>query len=106
VGTGDFNGDGRDDVLWRSGSGQVATWLGQANGGLLSTATANPGSSWGVASIGDYNGDGRDDILLRNSSGDIGTWLGQTDGSFVTNFSNSLAQLAVSWHLQPSADTL
>ena len=33
VGSGDFNGDGRDDLLWRNPStGQTTDWLGQANG--------------------------------------------------------------------------
>lgn len=33
---GDYNGDGRDDILWRSDSGQLSDWLGQANGGFVS----------------------------------------------------------------------
>ncbi|HEX7826398.1 MAG TPA: hypothetical protein VF477_15965, partial [Mycobacterium sp.] len=32
----DFNGDGRDDLLWRSDGGQVSNWLGDANGGFVS----------------------------------------------------------------------
>ena len=31
-GTGDFNGDGRDDILWRHNSGTLTNWLGTANG--------------------------------------------------------------------------
>ena len=31
-GTGDFNGDGRADILWRNVSGQLSQWLGNANG--------------------------------------------------------------------------
>jgi hypothetical protein len=27
VGTGDFNGDGKSDMLWRDTSGDVAIWL-------------------------------------------------------------------------------
>ena len=34
AGTGDFNGDGRDDVLWRNDTGTVTNWLGQASGGF------------------------------------------------------------------------
>jgi len=32
VGTGDFNGDSRSDILWQNESGQVTDWLGQPNG--------------------------------------------------------------------------
>jgi hypothetical protein len=28
AGTGDFNGDGFDDILWRNISGEVTNWLG------------------------------------------------------------------------------
>ena len=35
AGTGDFNGDGRDDILWRNDTGAVTNWLGQANGGFV-----------------------------------------------------------------------
>ena len=35
AGTGDFNGDGRDDILWRNDNGQLTNWLGQANGGFV-----------------------------------------------------------------------
>ena len=28
AGTGDFNGDGRDDILWRNNDGRLTDWLG------------------------------------------------------------------------------
>ncbi|HEV2044406.1 MAG TPA: FG-GAP-like repeat-containing protein, partial [Sphingomicrobium sp.] len=34
AGTGDFNGDGRDDILWRNDNGTVSNWLGTAAGGF------------------------------------------------------------------------
>ncbi|HEV2595401.1 MAG TPA: M10 family metallopeptidase C-terminal domain-containing protein, partial [Sphingomicrobium sp.] len=40
AGTGDFNGDGRVDVLWRNDDGTVHDWLGQANGSFAGN-TAN-----------------------------------------------------------------
>ena len=45
VGTGDFNGDHRDDILWRSDTGQLSNWLGQANGGF----TPKPVRTWGCS---------------------------------------------------------
>jgi hypothetical protein len=35
VGTGDFNGDHRDDVLWRNDNGLTVDWLGTASGGFI-----------------------------------------------------------------------
>ena len=79
--TGDFNGDGRDDLLWRNTDGTVTEWLGQANGGFASNGPFNTNAMgpdrWQIAAIGDFNGDGRDDILWRNDSGDLTNWLGQ-----------------------------
>jgi hypothetical protein len=73
VGTGDFNGDGWPDILWRYyGSGgknavwymKGATYLGAA---YLPAATE---LNWQIVGTGDFNGDGWPDILWRyNGSG-------------------------------------
>jgi hypothetical protein len=31
---GDYNGDGRDDILWRNSNGTIIDWLGNQNGGF------------------------------------------------------------------------
>jgi hypothetical protein len=88
AGTGDFNGDGRDDVLWRNSSGQLTDWLATLSGGFADNwvnAASNPGSDWHVAGIGDFDRNGRDDILWRNDDGRISDWLGQTSGGFAAN---------------------
>jgi Ca2+-binding RTX toxin-like protein len=103
AGTGDFNGDGLMDILWRNNSGEVTDWLGQANGGFVSNfanADANAGTDWHIVSIGDFNGDAIDDILWRNDNGDVTNWLGQVNGSFASNFANAFYQVDNSWHVQ------
>ena len=72
--TGDFNGDGRDDVLLRHGSGWLAEWLAQPNGNFSgnNTATTWIHPDWHVAGGGDFNNDTYDDLLLRHQDG---TWL-------------------------------
>jgi hypothetical protein len=70
TGYGDFNGDGRADVLWRNavtGENYVYFMDGTTIAGegyLRTVADLN----WKVAAIGDFNGDGKDDILWRNQS--------------------------------------
>jgi hypothetical protein len=50
VGTGDFKGDGKSDIVWGDGSGNVATW--EINGTtILNQATsfvANVAGNWSI----------------------------------------------------------
>jgi hypothetical protein len=80
VGTGDFNGDGQVDILWRyNGSGGAnAVWY--MNGATLTGGASLPSVSdlnWQIVGTGDFNGDGKVDILWRyNGSGGYNTiWL-------------------------------
>lgn len=99
IGTGDFNGDGRSDILWRHDSGTISESLGLPNGGFSDNSAnvlVNPGQEWQVKAIGDYNGDGRDDILWEHTTGLISTWLGRPDGGFIENPAQSFTP-AVDW---------
>jgi hypothetical protein len=103
VGTGDFNGDNRDDIAWRRDDGAFTVWLGQSNGGFVTNdanAWAAVPTSWQVVATGDYNGDGRDDIAWRNSNGTFTDWLGQANGGFISNDANALTVLTTAWHVQ------
>ncbi|WP_309611458.1 FG-GAP-like repeat-containing protein [Sphingomonas sp.] len=103
-GVGDFNGDGRDDILWRSDGGVISTWSSAANGSYSYTAafglTGVP-NDWQIVAIGDYNGDSRDDIMWRNSSGTISSWLGQPDGTIAFNTAAGFVTQATTWHVAP-----
>jgi hypothetical protein len=82
VGTGDFNGDGRPDILWRdqAKTGQIAVWLmnGRTRAGAVLT---NPGSfpllNWEIVGVGDFNHDRQPDILWREtkSTGHLAVWF-------------------------------
>ena len=78
-GCGDFNGDGKDDILWyKPATGQVAIWLirGKRRIGAGHVGTVNPALGWEIKDCGDFNGDGKDDILwYRPSTGDVAVWL-------------------------------
>ena len=77
AGTGDFNGDGKSDILWRNTfSGQAEIWLMNGTsmiGGGSPGSAANP---WTIVETGDFNGDSKSDILWYNfSTGQVVIWL-------------------------------
>ena len=107
VGTGDFNGDGLIDVLWRNDAGTVRDWLGQANGGFAgNTANLNTPyrSDWHIVGTGDFNGDGISDILWRNDAGTVADWLGQANGGFAGNTANLDTTVPTDWHIAGTGD--
>ncbi len=73
--TGDFDGDGIDDVLLSDGT-SIAGWK-MANGQRVDNmwfGNLDPNQS--IVDVGDFNGDGTDDILIHNSiSGELSTWF-------------------------------
>ena len=90
AGIGDFNGDGKSDLLWRNDNGSLVDW--SMNGSqvtasqqvtLLGGSPATPDSSWNVAGIGDFNADGKADVLWRNTNGSLVDWT--MNGSQVTS---------------------
>lgn len=74
--TGDFDGDGRDD-LWvqaRSG-GEAELWL-MRPGGSFDVASIRLDGSLGAAAALDWNGDGRDDLAGYDTTrGELRAWL-------------------------------
>ncbi len=76
AGTGDFNGDGKSDILWRDSSGDIAIW--EMNGTTIlnpnTSGVGNLSTVWSVSGVGDFNGDGKSDILWRDTSGDMAFW--------------------------------
>jgi hypothetical protein len=107
VTTGDFNGDGRVDLMWRSSDGTITDWLGQANGsfaGNWNNFNIHADASWQIIGTGDFNGDGIDDLLWRNSDGTVTDWLGQANGSFSSNWNNFNIHAGPDWQVIGTGD--
>ena len=70
---GDFDGDGRDDVLLRHDDGRWHYYRMDGRRVLTGSGSASltPNPTVAVAGIGDFNGDGKDDVLVRRANG---TW--------------------------------
>jgi hypothetical protein len=69
----DFNGDGRQDFLWRNTDGTVVIWLMNGASILSSGSLGVVPTDWRIVGAGDFNGDGKADILWRNI-GSLPNW--------------------------------
>jgi hypothetical protein len=84
-GSGDFNADGKADILWRNANGELGEWV--SNGGAGATGfnkldLGNVDPSWAIQGTGDFNGDGTSDILWQNTNSDIAIWYSVSTGGY------------------------
>lgn len=81
LGSGDFNGDGKADLLLQDATGALSVW--EMNGPtVLATAPVRrngavtlPGAGWTVGGIADMNDDGKADIVWSTGAGPLVEWL-------------------------------
>ena len=73
AGVGDFNDDGKSDILIWNFVAQTGTLLLMNGEQIVAVMSVHPGktSDWNVAGIGDFDQNGYSDILLRDSHGDL-----------------------------------
>ena len=106
-GVGDFDGDGKADILWMHTDGRVQVWLmnGTSSTSTPTVTNLGAGSGWSVQGIGDFNGDGKADVLWMNTNGTVVIWLmnGATIASSAT-LANVGAMTATSWLVQGVGD--
>jgi FG-GAP-like repeat/Bacterial pre-peptidase C-terminal domain/FG-GAP repeat len=120
VGSGDFNGDGTDDLVWvnkgtSAEKGQLAIWLtdgfnyvqlNEPRGTALVSVAGQTApfvipDGWEIKAVADFSGDGKSDLLWYNTvTGDGAVWL--MDGSF--NTEATLLPNVSGWTIEAVAD--
>ncbi len=94
---GDFNGDGRADILETNASGVITNILfmvARANIATTPVTGTQPTGSV-VQGAADINGDGLDDVILKNVAGQISVSIQNGSGAFTYNTVKALSSTAV-----------
>jgi hypothetical protein len=97
---GDFNGDGRMDVIGMTNGGGWWAGLSVGSGTAVSFANVymgqwNPTAGWQHMMVADINGDGRDDIIGETSGGSW--WAGLSNSTSFTNTWLGLWNASIDW---------
>ena len=100
---GDFNGDGKFDILWQNDNGAPGVWL--MNGTTAITGTdvgPNPSSASHIKGAGNFEGNGKFDILWQNDNGQASIWL--MNGTSVTGATDIGWNPGPAWHVKSAGD--
>ena len=69
IGTGDFNGDGKSDILFSDASGNALVWTMDGTDHVGSANFAKPaGTGWALRGATDYNRDGTSDLVWQKGA--------------------------------------
>ncbi|HEY9656103.1 MAG TPA: right-handed parallel beta-helix repeat-containing protein [Crinalium sp.] len=69
VASGDFNGDGKADLLWRNQDNNTySTWWMDGNTAIGGGTVATVPFNFQIVATGDFDGDGKADLLWKNSN--------------------------------------
>lgn len=102
---GDFNGDGKADLLFSNSSTHDLTLWGM-NGNQVATSAkiGTVANGWHNADSGDFNGDGETDLLFVNDS-TCGVAIWQMDGTHVAASPQiGTINASAGWHYERTAD--
>ncbi len=96
IGVGDFNGDGKSDLVARKPDGSLWFFAGLGAGGTFAPGV-QIGAGWNtfdeILGPGDMNGDGKPDILARKPDGSLWIYAGTGTGGVVSG-----VQIGAGWN--------
>ncbi len=86
---GDFNGDGKTDIIYYTTSGVWRIWFSNGDGTFTASGGFRPGDAASFDSMlwsyRDFNGDGKTDIIYYTTSGTWRIWFSNGDGTFTAS---------------------
>ena len=100
VATGDFNGDGKPDLVWQNSARQALIWyMGGSQGNVFQSWTwlsASSQDGWTIVGTNNFNGDSKPDLVWQNDdTREVVVWyMGGSGGSVVLG-RQSLASMGV-----------
>jgi hypothetical protein len=97
----DANGDGKSDIYWRDGSGDIAIWLMNGAAVVSSGGLSGIPSSLSIVAVRDFNSDGKFDLLWRDTSGNTSIWF--MNGTTVASTA-SLGNIPNTWKVAGTGD--
>ena len=68
---GDFNNDGKRDLLFRNAAGVLTAWYLNGIGAPQSVPFGTLPAAWTIVGTSDFNGDRRTDLLIRHTGGTL-----------------------------------
>jgi glucose/arabinose dehydrogenase len=68
---GDYNNDGRGDLLFRDAAGVLTAWYLNGTGAPQSVPFGTLPAGWTIVGSSDFNGDRRTDLLIRHTGGTL-----------------------------------
>jgi ELWxxDGT repeat protein len=96
VGSRDFDGDGKSDILWRNSDGATLIWF--MNGAAIRESRfvhMGGNTGWTITGLGDFDGDTKADILWRNADGTTLIWF--MDGTTIRSSEVVLGPGNLNW---------
>jgi hypothetical protein len=92
IAVGDFNGDGKLDVLYDE-QGTVHVMIGDGAGHFTEKTSITQCACLSVVAVGDLNGDGKADMAIGFFGGAVATYLGGGDSTFQLVETDSIASV-------------